>query len=73
MAAFPDPREELFKNMPPALKTEVLDFAEFLMKKKTAPAQNRKLKKNWAGALSHLKEKYSSIDLQKKALEWREQ
>jgi hypothetical protein len=45
MAVFPDPREELFKSMPPAIKTEVLDFVEFLMKKKNAPTQNRKLKK----------------------------
>jgi hypothetical protein len=30
----PDPREEIFRNMPPAIKAEVLDFAEFLMRKK---------------------------------------
>lgn len=29
--ALPDPREEKLKNMPPAMKAEVLDFAEFLM------------------------------------------
>jgi hypothetical protein len=71
MAVLPDPREELFKQMPPAIKTEVLDFAEFLMKKQNAPTQSRKLNKNWAGALSELKDKYSSLDLQKKSLEWR--
>ncbi|HWN09559.1 MAG TPA: hypothetical protein VNO50_09885 [Pyrinomonadaceae bacterium] len=31
----------------------------------------RKLKQTWAGALSDFREQYSSIELQKKALEWR--
>jgi hypothetical protein len=30
-----------------------------------------KLKQNWAGALSDYREKYTSLELQKKALEWR--
>lgn len=53
------------------MKAEVLGFTEFLMRKKKIGSQNKKLKKNWAGALSQFKDKYSSIELQKKALEWR--
>jgi hypothetical protein len=29
------------------------------------------LRQNWAGALRDLKKEYTSLDLQKKALEWR--
>lgn len=31
----------------------------------------RKLKQNWAGGLSKYREQYTSLELQKKALEWR--
>ncbi|HEX2958143.1 MAG TPA: DUF2281 domain-containing protein [Chitinispirillaceae bacterium] len=67
----PDPREDILKNMPPAIKAEVLDFAEFLMRKKKTGGLNKRLKQNWAGALSQYRDKYSSLELQKKALEWR--
>jgi hypothetical protein len=68
--AYPDPREEMLKNMPPSIKTEVLDFAEFLLKKKSVSGE-KKLKKNWAGALSKFKNQFTSVKLQKKVLDWR--
>ena len=62
--------EELLRQLPPEAQAEVRDFAEFLLargKKKLG----RKLRQDWAGALSDCREQYTSLELQKKALEWR--
>lgn len=56
--------------MPPSIKAEVLDFAEFLLKKKSENGE-KKLKKKWAGALSKFKNQFTSVELQKKVLDWR--
>jgi RNA polymerase sigma factor (sigma-70 family) len=37
----------------------------------SAPKSSRKLKQNWAGGLGDYREQYTSLQLQKKALEWR--
>jgi len=62
--------EELMKQLPPALQQEVVDFAQFLVEKQT-PKRGRKLRQDWAGALSEFRDQYTSLELQKKALEWR--
>jgi hypothetical protein len=64
--------EELLQKMPPEIKIEVYDFAQYLMSKKKKAGRSR-LKQNWAGGLKAYKKKYSSLELQKKALEWRSQ
>ena len=59
--------EEKIKKLPPDLKKEVEDFVDFLlekMKKKTG----KKLKLDWAGGLKEYKDKYTSLELQKKSL-----
>jgi hypothetical protein len=61
--------EELFKELPPELRREVQDFAEFLFQTRVRP-NRRKLRLSWAGALSEFRGQYTSLDLQKKALEW---
>ena len=62
--------EEMIKELPPDLHQEVADFIQFLVQKhKNKPV--RKLRQDWAGALKEYKDKYTSIELQKKALEWR--
>ena len=38
---------------------------------KKARAHGRELRQDWAGALKDYKDKYTSLELQKKALEWR--
>lgn len=61
--------EEKIKKLPPDLKKEVEDFVDFLLqkvKKKT----RRKLKLDWAGGLKEYRDKYTSLELQKKILEW---
>ncbi len=60
---------EMIKDLPPDLQQEVLDFAEFLLAR-TRPARRKHLRMSWAGALRKYRIKYSSLDLQKKSLEW---
>jgi len=61
--------EEIVKELPPDLKEEVRDFVEFLIVKK-GPRKRGKLRMKWAGALREYRNKYTSLELQKKALEW---
>ena len=64
------PLEELVKELPPSMQSEVRDFVEFLISKNPSSAGKR-LKQNWAGALSSQKKNYTSVELQHKAKEWR--
>jgi hypothetical protein len=63
--------EEKIKQLPPELHQEVEDYIDFLLqrgKKKTG----KKLKLDWIGGLKEYRDKYTSLELQKKALEWRD-
>ncbi len=60
---------ELFEQLPPDLQQEVTDFVEFLVDKKVRRKQ-KKLRMTWAGALREYRGQFTSIELQKKALEW---
>lgn len=62
--------KERIKEMPPELQQEVEDFALFLIKKR-GNRTKRTLRQDWAGALKDFRGKYTSLELQKKALEWR--
>ena len=61
--------ETLIKGLPPDLQNEVYDFARFLMESKVRPKQ-KKLRMTWAGSLRDFRGKFTSIELQKKSLEW---
>ena len=61
--------EKIIKELPPDLQQEVADFAQFLWQTKIRK-KNKKLGLNWAGGLKEFREKYTSLELQKKALEW---
>jgi len=61
---------EEIRNMPPALQKEVEDFVMFLAKREQ-PRSTRKLRQDWAGALKEHRNAFTSVALQKKALEWR--
>jgi Protein of unknown function (DUF2281) len=64
------PLDELVRELPPDSQAEVRDFIESLLEKRTGkPARN--LSQGWAGALSDYREEYTSLELQKKALDWR--
>jgi hypothetical protein len=62
--------DELIKELPPELQQEVQDFASFLFETKVRPRRS-KLRMEWAGGLSEFREQFTSLELQKKALEWR--
>jgi len=62
--------EEIIKELPPELRHEVEDFVQSLLarqKRKTGV----KLRLDWVGALRDFRDQYTSLELQKKALEWR--
>ncbi len=61
------------ESLPPHLQREVKDFVDFLRKRHEPAEPDRTLTQSWAGALSHLKDKYTSVELQHKASEWREE
>jgi len=60
--------EDVIKALPPDLQQEVLDFAEFLKERHTDRKQKR-LRMSWAGGLREFRDKFTSLGLQKKALE----
>ena len=64
------PLSELVEELPPDARQEVRDFVEFLISKH-GRAAGKKLRQDWAGALQEYREEYSALELQKKALGWR--
>ena len=61
--------DEVVEKLPPDLQREVEDFAKFLLQTRAQP-KSGKLGVEWAGALSEFRERFTSLELQKKALEW---
>ncbi len=54
------------------LKKEVLDYVEFLLSKyQNKKVIQKKFNFDWEGGLSDIKENFTSIELQHKALRWR--
>ena len=62
--------EEIVRELPPDSQAKVRQFVE-LLQETTNGETNKRLEQNWAGALSDYREKYTSMDLQQKSLEWR--
>jgi len=62
---------EMIKTLPPDIRREVLDFAQFLMGRKRSKRVSQPVKQGWAGALREFKGQFTSLELQKKAQEWR--
>jgi hypothetical protein len=61
--------EELMKELPEELQQEVEDFARFLLDKRTNKPKGA-FTFTWEGALEDLRDQYTSVELQHKALEW---
>ena len=60
---------EIVQKLPPDLQREVADFARFLLETRAGP-KSGKLGMEWAGALSEFRDRFTSLELQSKALEW---
>lgn len=61
------PLEKLMEELPPELQQEVEDFARFLLETKARPVASPPRVKptfSWAGALSDLRDQYTSVELQ---------
>ena len=62
--------DELVRELPAVSQAEVRSFVESLLRKRDGKSAG-KLRQSWAGALSDFREEYSSLELQKKSLDWR--
>ncbi len=62
--------EQKIKKLSPELQHEVEDFIEFLIERKKVKS-GKKLRQDWAGALRDFRDQYTSLELQKKSLDWR--
>ena len=64
--------EVKLQKLPLDLRKEVLDYIEFLLLKYRKKEEIVKsFKFDWAEGLSRLKDKFTSVELQHKVLEWR--
>jgi mRNA-degrading endonuclease RelE of RelBE toxin-antitoxin system len=64
------PLVELVQELPPDVQAEVRDFVEFLLAKHSRKF-GKKLRQDWAGTLRDYRDQYTSLDLQRRALDWR--
>lgn len=71
MKEYSKPLEDLVKELPPQFQEQVRRFVESLLDTK-AHRPGGKLRQDWAGALSDYRDQYTSLELQKKSLEWRD-
>ena len=58
-------------ELPKDLKKEALDFIEYLLTKSGKGESKGKFRFDWENGLSELKMKFTSVELQHKASEWR--
>ena len=67
-----DPRKllEQIEGLPSLKRMEAEDFIEFLASQQSTNGKVPPMNFSWAGGLSDLKQKYSSHDLKKQAMEW---
>ena len=64
--------ERKIQGLPEDLRRQVLDYIEFLSNKyKNRHTSAKKFMFDWEGGLSEIKEKFTSVEFQHKALEWR--
>jgi hypothetical protein len=63
--------EHKFGLLPEHFKKRVSDFIDFLLTKKEHKTATKKFSFDWEGGLENLKDRYSSVELQHKSMEWR--
>lgn len=60
--------EEKIRQLPPDAQKRVEEFVESLVNS-SKPKQSQ-LRLSWAGGLREFRDRFTSLELQKKALEW---
>ncbi len=63
------PIQELVRVLPEEIQQEVEDFIEFLLERH-GHKPRRTFKLDWRGALSDMRDEYTSVELQHKTLDW---
>ena len=63
----------MFEHLPSAVKKQLIDYMEFLLKNYSVKQKKKKKKFSfsWRGGLSDLKSQYTSVELQHEANKWR--
>jgi hypothetical protein len=61
--------KELVEQLPPELHKEVIDFVKSLIERQTIKRKD-KPRFHWRGALRELRDKYTSVELQHRILQW---
>ena len=61
--------EKKIRRLPPELLPRVEQFVDELLEKREE-SPPKKFKLDWEGALGDLRDKYTSVELQHKILEW---
>jgi len=64
-----DDTVKLIKELPDDLQAEVRDFARYLRDTRI-PKPAGRMKLTWRGALRGLRDRYTSVELQHKSLDW---
>ena len=62
--------DELVSELPSELREQVRRYVDSLVDR-WARKRRRRLRQEWAGGLRKYRDQYTSLELQKKALEWR--
>jgi hypothetical protein len=65
---------ELVQQLPPDAQEVVRDLVELLLAQPRAeatPQPARRLRQDWAGALRAYRQRYTSVELQHRVMEWR--
>lgn len=70
MATEVKPLDQLLKDLPPESQAEVRDFLESLIKRRQRKS-NGHVRQSWASALEDYREQFTSLELQKRSLDWR--
>jgi hypothetical protein len=63
--------EKKIRQLPQELQSEVEDFIDFLIEKR-ASLRKKKPTFNWIGGLKEFRDRYTSLELQKMASQWRD-
>jgi len=64
------PLDQLIKELPPESQAEVRNFVESLIERRRHKSEVY-LRQTWAAALEDYREQFTSLELQKKSLDWR--
>lgn len=61
----------MLEELPEELEEDVLNYIQSLLQRNDKETKKKGFSFSWEGGLSDLKDKYTSVELQHKALEWR--